>query len=396
MIPYGRQAIDQADIAAVIETLTSDYLTQGPRVKAFEDALASYLAGDAPGSAPLYAVAANSATSSLHLACMALDIGPGDLVWTCALSFAASANCARYCGADVDFVDIDPATLNISIASLTDKLVSAKTAGRLPKAVIPVDFGGRSAPLAELRALATQYGFAIIEDASHAVGSEYQGCKVGAHGLADITVFSFHPVKIITTAEGGMAVTANPVLARRIADLRSHGITRDTLAYEQPDEGGWYYEQQSLGYNYRLTDLQAALGSSQLMRIDAFIEKRQKVRDHYRRALSGLVQAGKLALAPEDDANCRSALHLYPVQVLHPSGRTRREVYDTMRDSGIGVNVHYIPIYRHPYYRRMGFRPGHCPNAETYYQQAISLPMHPGLDEAELTQVVQALHRALA
>lgn len=396
MIPYGRQAIDQADIDAVIQTLTSDYLTQGPRVTAFENALVAYLASRTPGAPPLYAVAANSATSVLHIACMALDVGPGDLVWTCANSFAASANCARYCGADVDFVDIDPATLNISLDDLTRKLAQAQAAGRLPKVVIPVDFGGRSAPLAEIRALANQYGFAIIEDASHAVGSDYQGKKVGAHGLADITVFSFHPVKIITTAEGGMAVTANPILARRLADLRSHGITRDLSRLEHPDEGAWYYEQHELGYNYRLTDLQAALGSSQLRRIDDFIEVRQKVRDFYRTALADLVQAGKLALAPEDDENCQSALHLYTVQVLPAAGRTRRQVFDAMRAAGIGVNVHYIPIYHHPYYRRLGFQLGHCPNAETYYAQALSLPMHPGLDAAQLAQVSRALHGALS
>lgn len=399
MIPYGRQAIDDADIAAVIGVLTSDYLTQGPRIPQFEQAVSAYLKSGSPGypdGQPLHAVAANSATSVLHLACMALDVGPGDLVWTCANSFAASANCARYCGADVDFVDIDPATLNISVTALAERLEQARKAGRLPKVVIPVDFAGRSAPLAPIRELANQYGFAIVEDASHAIGSDYLGQKVGAHGLADITVFSFHPVKIITTAEGGMAVTASAELARRIADLRTHGITRDPEQLEQPAEGAWYYEQQALGYNYRLTDLHAALGLSQLGRIDTFIEARQKVRAFYREAFRGLVQAGKLALPPEDEPNSRSALHLYPVQVLPGAGHSRHAVFDALRAGGIGVNVHYIPIYLHPYYKALGFQPGLCPFAEQYYEQAISLPMHARLDESQLNAVVSALEAALA
>lgn len=390
MIPYGRQSINADDVQSVVDVLNSDFLTQGPAVPIFEKALAAYC------GAP-YAVAMNSATSALHIACLALGVGPGDLVWITAISFVASANCARYCGADVDFVDIDPNTLNISVSALAKKLVHAEKSGRLPKVVIPVDLCGRSAPMQEIRRLADEYGFSVIEDASHAIGSEYQGTKVGGHSFADVTVFSFHPVKIITTAEGGMAVTLNPALGRRLADLRTHGITRDTSRYEHPEEGGWYYEQHELGYNYRLTDLQAALGTNQLSRIEPFIEARQKVRDFYREALGGLVREGRLALAPEDEAaDSRSALHLYPVQVLPASGHSRREVYDAMRRSGIGVNVHYLPIYRHPYYRKLGFNRGLCPHAETYYEQAISLPMHPGLDATQLDQVVQALHLALA
>lgn len=396
MIPYGRQAIDAGDIEAVVAVLTSDFLTQGPHVEAFEAAISSYLRAGRADANPVHTVSTNSATSALHIACMALDVGPGDLVWTCANSFAASANCARYCGADVDFVDIDPATLNIDADTLAAKLALAKAAGRVPKVVIPVDFAGRSAPLADIRRLADEYGFAIIEDASHAIGSDYHGRKVGEHGLADITVFSFHPVKIITTAEGGMAVTANAELARRLGDLRSHGITRDRSRYEHPEEGNWFYEQHELGYNYRLTDLQAALGTSQLGRIDGFIQKRQEIRDFYREAFAPLVKSGQLVIAPEDEAQSRSALHLYPVQVQPASGRTRREVYDAMRQSGIGVNVHYLPIYWHPYYRKLGFERGHCPRAETYYERAISLPMHPGLDAAQLDRVVQALRDALA
>jgi UDP-4-amino-4,6-dideoxy-N-acetyl-beta-L-altrosamine transaminase len=395
LIPYGRQNIDQADIDAVVAVLGSDYLTQGPRVEAFERGLARYLAAGSDGR-PVHAVAANSATSVLHLACMALDVGPGDAVWTCANSFAASANCALYCGANVDFVDIDPATLNISAAALAEKLEQARVSGRLPKVVIPVAFGGRSAPLREIRQLADTYGFAIVEDASHAVGSLYGGTKVGAHGLSDITVFSFHPVKIITTAEGGMAVTHDAALARRMARLRTHGITRDPAEMEQPGTGSWHYEQQELGYNYRLTELQAALGSSQLTRIDKFIDARQRIRAFYNAAFADLVGAGKMLLPPQDEANSRSALHLYPVQIPPSPNRGRREVFDALRAAGIGVNVHYMPIYLHPYYRRLGFAPGLCPAAETYYSQAISLPMHPGLDAAQLEHVSASLHASLA
>lgn len=393
-IAYGRQDIHDADIAAVVEVLKSDFLTQGPCVAGFESAVTQYL--DAENGTPLYAAATNSATSALHIACLALDVGPGDLVWTCANSFAASGNCARYCGAEVDFIDIDPTTLNLSIAALAEKLAQAASSKRLPKVVIPIDFAGRPAPLAEVRQLARQYGFSIIEDASHAIGSHYQGVKVGAHGLADITVFSFHPVKIITTAEGGMTITSNPELARRLSDLRTHGITRDRSRYTRPDEGDWYYEQHELGYNYRLTDLQAALGTSQMCRINTFIDKRHQIRDFYRDALVDLVHDGKLLLAPEDEAQSRSALHLYPVQVLKGSGHSRRDVFDALRQSGIGVNVHYLPIYRHPYYQKMGFRQGYCPHAELYYEQAISLPMHPGLDITQLEWVADTLAKALA
>jgi UDP-4-amino-4,6-dideoxy-N-acetyl-beta-L-altrosamine transaminase len=395
LIPYGRQNIDQADIDAVVEALGSEYLTQGPRVEAFERELAAYLAAGLDGR-PLHAVAANSATSVLHLACIALDVGPRDSVWTCANSFVASANCALYCGAHVDFIDIDPATLNISVAALAEKLAHAKASRQLPKVVIPVAFGGRSAPLREIRQLADDFGFAIIEDASHAIGSLYQGTKVGAHGLADITVFSFHPVKIITTAEGGMAVTHNAALARRMARLRTHGITRNPGEMEQPGIGAWHYEQLELGYNYRLTDLHAALGSSQLTRIDKFIQARQQVRNFYCAAFADLVRGGKLLLPEQEEPDSRSALHLYPVQILPGAKRGRREVFDALRAAGIGVNVHYIPIYLQPYYRRLGFEPGLCPAAEIYYSRAISLPMHPSMDEAQLEHVSSAVHKALA
>ena len=393
-IPYGRQAIDQSDIEAVIEVLRSDYLTQGPKVSAFESAVVSYLRAT-PGTPPLYAVAANSATSILHIACMALGVGPGDAVWTCANSFAASSNCALYCGANVDFVDIDPVTLNMCVDALRAKLDHADTVGQLPKVVIPVDFAGRSADLAAMRSLADRYGFSILEDASHAIGSLYQGQHVGAHGLADITVFSFHPVKIITTAEGGLGVTRDPILARRMEMLRTNGITRDPTLLEHADLGAWYYEQQALGYNYRVTELQAALGLSQLGRIEAFIQERHYVRDFYREAFNALVQVEKIILPPGDEAHSRSALHLYPIQ-LGPGARcTRRHAFDALRAAGIGVNVHYMPIYLHPYYRRLGFQRGLCPHAEAYYEQALSIPMHAALSAADLDRVVASITQAI-
>jgi len=389
MIPYGRQFINADDVQAVIQTLNSDFLTQGPAVPAFEEALARYCG-------TTHAVAVNSATSALHIACLALDVGPGDLVWTCAISFAASANCARYCGADVDFVDIDPETLNICPLALAQKLEKAKSIGRLPKVVIPIDLCGRSAPMREIKKLADEYGFKTIEDASHGIGGSYKHQKIGGHGLADITVFSFHPVKIITSAEGGMAVTFNSVLAQRMSDLRTHGITRNSSRYERKDQGAWYYEQHELGFNYRMTDLHAALGLSQLKRIDLFVAEREKVRTFYEAALSGLEASGKIKLPPRDEPGCQSALHLYPIQIQDRAGKTRREVFDSLREQGIGVNVHYLPIYRHPYYLKLGFEAGYCANAESYYERAVSMPMYANLDVEKLTIVVSALINALS
>ena len=388
MIPYGRQFINDEDVQAVIKTLHSDFLTQGPVVPAFEAAVAKYCGAT-------YAVAVNSATSALHIACMALNVGPGDLVWTCAISFAASANCARYCGADVDFVDIDPETLNICPAALSAKLKTAQAQGRLPKVVIPVDLCGRSSPMLAIKKLASEFCFKIIEDASHAIGGRYMGQKIGGHGLADITVFSFHPVKIITSAEGGMAVTADAGLAQRLADLRTHGITRDSGRLENKGEGAWYYEQHELGFNYRMTDLHAALGLSQLKRIDSFVSAREQVRKFYQSALKNFEDQGYVKLPPKDDVGCQSALHLYPIEVLPTSGKTRRKVFDSLRLQGIGVNVHYLPIYRHPYYRQLDFEVGYCANAEVYYSRAISLPMYANLNAESLNAVVSALNAAL-
>ncbi|HEY8050287.1 MAG TPA: UDP-4-amino-4,6-dideoxy-N-acetyl-beta-L-altrosamine transaminase, partial [Ramlibacter sp.] len=375
--------ISDDDIAAVTEVLRSDFLTQGPRVPAFESAVARYVGAT-------HAVAVNSATSALHIACIALGVGPGDVVWTSPNSFLASANCARYCGADVDFVDMDPRDLNMSVDALEEKLRAARKSGRLPKVVIPVDFGGRPAKLEPMRALADEYGFAIVEDASHAVGSTYRGHKVGGHPWSDITVFSFHPVKIITTAEGGLATTANEKLARRMQLARSHGMTREPSEMDHESDGPWYYQQVMLGYNYRMTELQAALGVNQLRSIESFITRRHEVRARYDRELANL----PLVLPPADEDG-RSALHLYPVQLPLGQEHRRRAVFEGLRRRGIGVNVLYIPIHTQPYYRALGFRPGDFPAAESYYARAMSLPMHAGLTDDEIGQVIAALRAEL-
>lgn len=380
MIPYGRQDIDAADIEAVLEVLRSDWLTQGPAVPRFEAAMA--LRCQAAG-----AVAVNSATSALHLSCLALDVGPGDLGWTVPNTFVASANCLRYCGAEVDFVDIDPTTLNLSIPALEAKLIEARRVGRLPKVLIPVHFAGRSCDMTAIGRLAREYGFKVIEDASHAVGASHQGRPVGSCTHSNLAVFSFHPVKIVTTGEGGMVLGNEPTLLRRVERLRSHGITRDAAEMQGENAGGWYYQQIELGYNFRLTDLQAALGVSQLARLDAFLARRRQLAQRYGDLLAGL----PLDLPP-DAAD--SAWHLYCVS-LHAPGR-RHAVYDGLRAAGIGVNVHYIPVHLQPDYRRLGFSPGDCPVAEAYYAGALSLPLYPGLSDADQAQVADHLRRLLA
>jgi UDP-4-amino-4,6-dideoxy-N-acetyl-beta-L-altrosamine transaminase len=380
LIPYGRQNISEEDIRAVVDVLRSDFITQGPVVPAFEKNVAAYCGAK-------HAVAVNSATSALHIACLALGVGADDLVWTSPITFVASANCARYCGADVDFVDVDPRTYNMSVFSLSEKLEQAKRKGRLPKVVIPVHLSGQSCEMEAIHALSVQYGFRIIEDASHAIGGSYKGEKVGNCRYSDITVFSFHPVKIITTGEGGMAVTNNPELAKHMARLRSHGITRYPSEMTCPPDGSWYYQQIELGFNYRMTDIQAALGLSQMRRLDEFVAERQAIAQRYEELLEETS-----ITRPWQHETSYSALHLYIVRI--PAGAVKashKEVFERMRVEGIGVNLHYIPVYRHPYYVQMGFKSEDFPQAECYYAEAITLPIYPGLTLGQQSEVVQRL-----
>lgn len=384
MIPYGRQDISEADIQAVIDVLKSDYLTQGPMTPAFEKAISEYCGVN-------FAFAMNSATSALHAACLALDVGPGDVVWTTAVTFAASANCALYCGASVDFVDIDPQTFNLSTDSLETKLLYAKDYGQLPKVVIPVHLCGQPCNMKRIKELSLIYGFKIIEDASHAIGGKYCGESIGNCVYSDITVFSFHPVKIVTTAEGGMAVTNNTKYAKKLELMRSHGITRNTEDMVSASKGPWYYEQIELGYNYRMTELQSALGLSQMDRLDEFIEARHGVADLYK----SMLQDSRINL-PWQHPEGHSALHLFVVRVNRDLvEKSHSQIFKELRDLGIGVNLHYIPVYLHPYYQNQGFVPGYCPEAEKYYSEAISLPMYPKLIEQQQNKVVTSLLKVL-
>jgi len=377
MIPYGRQDISQADIDAVVDVLRSDFLTQGPAVPRFESRVAEYVGAR-------HAVAVHSATAALHIACLALGVGPGDRVWTSPITFVASANCALYCGAEIDFVDIDPVTYNLSPNALEARLVEAKREGRLPKVVIPVHLCGQSCDMQAIQKLAREYGFRIIEDASHAIGGRYRQRPVGSCEYSDITVFSFHPVKIITTAEGGMALTNDPGLARRMALLQTHGITRDPREMQREPDGPWYYEQIALGYNYRMTELQAALGVSQMDRIDNFVAVRNNIADRYDRAFAELPLQ-----TPKQHDDARSARHLYVIRVGDgESAAPHRLMFESMRAAGIGVNLHYIPVHLQPYYRTLGFSPGQYPEAERYYRQAISLPLFPTMTEEQIVSVI--------
>lgn len=383
MIPYGRQDISEGDIQAVVDVLRSDYLTQGPAVPAFEKCIADYCGAQ-------HTVAVNSATSALHIACLALGVGPGDEVWTSPVTFVASSNCALYCGAKVDFVDIDPRTYNLSVECLAQKLADAEKSGRLPKVVIPVHLCGQPCDMEGIYALSRRYGFKIIEDASHAIGGKYRGEAIGNCRYSDITVFSFHPVKIITTGEGGMALTHNEQLAKRMQLLRSHGITRDAGEMTHTPDGPWYYQQIDLGFNYRMTDIQAALGLSQMQRLDALVAQRHTIARRYGQLLASLP-----VVLPCQHPDSYSGMHLYVIRLkLGEINKTHREVFEALRAAGIGVNLHYIPVYRQPYYENKGLYAGNCPAAEQYYSEAISLPMYPGLTEEQQRRVAHALLEA--
>ena len=384
MIPYSRQDITQADIDAVVAVLQSDYLTQGPAVPKFEQAVAAHVGAK-------HALAVNSATSALHIACLALGLGPGDWLWTSPLTFVASANCGLYCGAQVDFVDINPCTFNLSPHSLEAKLVAAEKAAKLPKVLVAVHLCGRSCDMAAIYALGQKYGFKIIEDASHAIGGKYRGELIGNCRYSDITVFSFHPVKIITSAEGGIALTNSNELARKMSLMRSHGITRDVAEMTHEPDGLWYYQQIALGYNYRMTELQAALGMSQMCRLSEYVAARTKRAAWYQRRLASM----PIDLpAVEDDS--LSAWHLYVIRLqLEHINKSHKDVFAELRNAGIGVNLHYIPVHLHPYYQVMGFEAGDFPEAERYYRRAISIPLYARLSEAEQEQVCSTLERVL-
>lgn len=384
MIRYGQQDISQDDIDAVVSVLTSVNLTQGPTIERFEQCVLEKVGAN-------HAVAVNSATSALHIACLALDLGPGDWLWTTPNTFVASANCALYCGAKVDFVDIDPLTYNLSPQALEAKLFEAQRTGCLPKIVVPVHLAGQPCDMAAIHELSKKYGFRIIEDASHAIGGTYKNEPIGNCRYSDITVFSFHPVKIITTAEGGMALTNDSALAVRLALLRSHGITRDPNLMCGPMEGPWYYQQVALGYNYRMTDLQAALGVSQMTRLTEFVSRRHEIAQRYETLLGSL----PLTL-PWQHPDSHSAYHLYVIRLnLDQISRSHREVFEMMRAKNIMVNLHYIPVHTQPYYQKFGFKAGDFPESEQYYREAISIPMHPSLTNVEQDYVAHVLHEAI-
>lgn len=384
MIPYGKQDINQADVDAVLKVLQSDFLTQGPKVPAFESKVAGHVGAK-------YALAVNSATSALHIACLALGLGKGDWLWTTPITFVASANCGLYCGAGVDFVDIDPATYNLCPKALAKKLEKAELEGRLPKVLVAVHLCGHPCDMEAIHTLGQQYGFSIIEDASHAIGGKYKGEFIGSSRYSDITVFSFHPVKIITTAEGGMAITNSDELASRMNLLRSHGVTRDPQLMSHEPDGPWYYQQVDIGFNYRMTELQAALGVSQMDRLDTFVARRHELARRYDELLADLP-----VITPWQHPDSYSGLHLYVIRLqLNAIDKTHRQVFECLREQGIGVNLHYIPVHTQPYYQAMGFTAEEFPEAMAYYREAISLPMYQGLTDEQQDEVVASLKLAL-
>lgn len=384
MITYGRQDITQEDIEAVIACLQSDYLTQGPQIPKFEQSVAAHTGAK-------HAVAVSNATAALHIACLALDLGTGDWLWTTPNTFVASANCALYCGAQVDFVDTDPRTYNLCPIKLEEKLISAEKTGKLPKIVVPVHLTGQPCDMETIHALGQKYGFKIIEDASHAIGGQYKGEPIGNGRYSDITVFSFHPVKIITTAEGGMALTNSAELATRLGLLRSHGITRDPALMTEPMHGPWYYQQVALGFNYRMTDMQAALGVSQMKRLVDYVKRRHDIAQRYNELLANL----PLTL-PWQHPDSYSAYHLYVVRLqLDKISVTHRQVFEALRAKDILVNLHYIPVHTQPYYQQMGFKQGDFPQSEQYYREAISIPMHVNLSDEDLRFVTNSLREAM-
>ena len=381
MIPYGRQEITEKDIQEVEKVLRSDFLTQGPTVNRFEQKVLDYCQSK-------YAVAVNSATSALHLACLALDLGPGDILWTSPNTFVASANCGRYCGANVDFVDIDLKTYNICIDALTDKLITAEKEGKLPKILVPVHFAGQPCDMQAIYKLSKRYGFKIIEDASHAIGASYNGIKVGSCQHSDITVFSFHPVKIITTAEGGMTLTNDKILAEKIKRLRTSGNTNDKKFFqERPKDEIWNYQQIDLGFNYRMNDIQAALGISQISRLDYYVECRQKIAKRYDSNLKKIQ-----IILPYQRPEIFSSFHLYPICLKTKElKKTQKQIYNDLRQNGIAVNLHYIPVYLHPYYKLLNFKEGYCKNAEIYFKSVITIPIFPSLTEKAQDEVIRIL-----
>ena len=384
MIPYGRQDITDADVDAVVAVLRSDFLTQGPVVSDFEKAIANYCGAS-------HGVAVNSATSALHLACLALGLGAGDWLWTSPITFVASANCGLFCGAKVDFVDIDPRSFNMCPMALEQKLIKAKREGKLPKIVVPVHLCGQPCDMVAIHELSVKFGFRIIEDASHAIGAKYQGEPVGNCRYSDITVFSFHPVKIITTAEGGLALTNDSRISEKMELLRSHGITRSPTLMTEPSHGGWYYQQLELGFNYRMTELQAALGLSQFSRLDAYVTRRHQLAQYYDTEFQSLPVTAQFR-----ELNSYSAFHLYVIRLdENISTSSHRTIFEELRQLGIGVNLHYIPVHLQPYYQRLGFSEGEFPEAEAYYRHAFSLPLFPTMTSLQQEQVVQGMRKVL-